>query len=55
MFLSHTPSLIHVLEFIHHGPQSKGAVDTRLSKEFDWIHRIRSQIPLGMNAIDSAY
>ena len=46
---------IHVLEFIHHGPQSEGAVDTRLSKEFDWIHRIRSQIPLGMNAIDSAY
>ena len=46
---------IRVLEFIHHGPQSEGAVDTRLSKEFDWIHRIRSQIPLGMNAIDSAY
>ena len=46
---------IHVLEFIHHGPQSEGAVDTHISKEFDRIHRLRSQIPLGMNAIDSAY
>ena len=45
---------IHVLEFIHHGPQSEGAMDTRLSKEFDWIHHIYSQITLGMNAIDSS-
>ena len=39
---------IHVLEFIHDGPHNEMALERRLQTEFDWIHKIRSQIPLGI-------
>ena len=46
---------ISVLSFVHQGPDSEAALQMRLRLEFDWIHRLRSQIPLGLNSIDSMY
>ena len=44
-----------VLSFVHQGPDSEAALQMRLRLEFDWIHKLRSQIPLGLNSIDSMY
>ena len=46
---------ISVLSFVHQGPDSEAALQMRLRLEFDWIHKLRSQIPLGLNSIDSMY
>ena len=46
---------ISILSFVHQGPDSEAALQMRLRLEFDWIHRLRSQIPLGLNLIDSMY
>ena len=46
---------IHILEFIHSNTERVETKDTRLNREFDWIHRMRCQIPKGLNAIDSMY
>ena len=46
---------IHILEFIHSKTERDVTKDSRLHREFDWIHRMRSQIPKGLNSIDSMY
>ena len=39
---------ISVLSFVHQGPDSKAALQMKLPLEFDWIQRLRSQIPFGL-------
>ena len=46
---------ISILSFVHQGPDSEAALQMRLRLEFDWIHKLRSQIPLGLNSMDSMY
>ena len=44
---------IHVLQFINYDTKKDGTKSHRLKTEFDWIHRLRTQIPLGLNTIDT--
>ena len=46
---------IHILEFVHASTERDNTKDKRTQLEFDWIHRMRSQIPKGLNSIDSLY
>ena len=46
---------IHVLTLINNDVNKEQTKGIRLRLEFDWIHRQRSQIPLGLNTIDSDY
>ena len=46
---------IHVLEFIKIDAQTPESKSLRLKTEFSLIQRLRTQIPLGMNTIDSDY
>ena len=46
---------IHILEFVHASTEHDNTKDKRTQLEFDWIHRMRSQIPKGLNSIDSLY
>ena len=43
---------IHILWFINHDAKKDETKNIRLRYEFDWIHRLRTQIPLGLNTID---
>ena len=44
---------IHVLEFIKNDAQRPETKSLLLKAEYSWIQRLRTQIPLGMNTIDS--
>ena len=46
---------IHVLWFINHDAKRDDTKNIRLKYEFDWIHCLRTQIPLGLNTIDNEY
>ena len=46
---------IHVLDFMYGNIERRDTKEKRLQREFDWIHRMRSQIPKGLNSIDSIY
>ena len=46
---------IHVLWFINHDAKQNKTKTIRLKYEFDWIHCLRTQIPLGLNTIDNEY
>ena len=46
---------IHVLEFIKSDVQKPETRSYRLRSEYSWIQRLRTQIPLGMNTIDTDY
>ena len=46
---------IHVLDFVRASTYRTDTKDKRAQLEFDWIHRMRSQIPKGLNSIDSLY
>ena len=46
---------IHVLWFIKHDAKKDYTKNIRLKYEFDWIHCLRTQIPLGLNTIDTEY
>ena len=43
---------IHVLDFIHCPPESMGAAYLRDKIEFNWIHRLKTQKPLGINMLE---
>ena len=43
---------VHVLSFITHPPDSRTALNMRLRFELDWIHRLRTTLPRGLNAMD---
>ena len=46
---------IHILWFINHDAKKDYTKNLRLKYEFDWIHSLRTQIPLGLNTIDTEY
>ena len=43
---------VHVLSFITHPPDSRTALNMQLRFELDWIHRLRTTLPRGLNAMD---
>ena len=43
---------IYILDFIHITPDSEAALQERLRKESDWIHRLRTPAPWGLNYMD---
>jgi hypothetical protein len=46
---------IHIVEFIHTPPDHKLAKATRLEKESNWIHRLRTVSPMGLNIKDNTH
>ena len=44
---------IHILDFIHRAPRSEEAKYTRDHIEMNWVHRLHTQQPLGMNTMDT--
>ena len=46
---------IHILTLINNDVKKEETKGIRLRTEFDWIHRLRTQIPLGLNTIDTDY
>lgn len=43
---------IHILDYIRAPPDSATAAVLRDKKEYTWIQRLRSQIPMGINTMD---
>ena len=43
---------VHILDFIYAFPDSKRAALMRNETEFRWIHRLRTQLPMGINTMD---
>ena len=46
---------ISVLDFVYRHPLSDRALELRLLIEFNWIHRLKTQTPKGMNTMDNQY
>ena len=46
---------IHVLSLINRDAKKDDTEGIRLHTELDWIHCLRTQIPLGLNTIDCDY
>ena len=44
---------VYILDFVYDHPLSKRALKLRLSIEFNWIHRLGTTAPNGMNTMDS--
>ena len=44
---------IHILDFIHLHPNFKEALYIRNHVEMNWIHRLHTQQPIGMNTMDA--
>ncbi len=43
---------IHILDFIYTAPKSSLGLTLRLQIEFNWIHRLCTILPLGLNTKD---
>ncbi len=43
---------VHILDFIYAFPDSQLAAMLRDETEFRWIHRLRTQLPMGINTMD---
>ena len=43
---------IHILDFIFSHPKADHSVTLRLQIEFNWIHRLRTMLPSGLNTKD---
>ena len=46
---------VYILDFIYSHPESKRANTLRLMIEYNWIQRLQSQSPNGMNILDHKY
>ena len=46
---------VHILDFIHSHPRSDRGKKLRLKIEFNWIHRLKTQSPWGLNTLDNRY
>ena len=44
--------IVHILDFIYAFPDTRRAAILRDETEFKWIHRLRSQLPMGINTMD---
>ena len=45
---------LHILDFIYAAPNSEFGRALRDEIEFHWIHRLRSQLPHGINTMDKS-
>ena len=45
----------YILDYIYKHPESKRAKTLRNKLEFNWIHRLQTQSPQGMNVLDNRY
>ncbi len=43
---------IHIVDFIHVHPKSDYGITLRLQIEFNWIQRLRTMLPMGLNTKD---
>ncbi len=43
---------IHIVDFIHVHPKSSHGITLRLQIEFNWIQRLRTMLPMGLNTKD---
>ena len=43
---------VHILDFIYAFPDSRRAAILRNETEFHWIHRLCTQLPMGINTMD---
>ena len=50
-----TDMKVYILDFVYDHPESKSAKKLRLSIEFNWIHRLGTVAPKGLNTMDSVY
>ena len=46
---------VYILDFVYEHPTSKRAKSLRLKIEFNWIHRLGTVAPRGLNTMDSVY
>ena len=46
---------VYILDFVYEHPESKPANKLRKNIEWNWIQRLRTTIPLGMNIMESRY
>ena len=46
---------VHILDFIYCHPNSDRGKQLRLRIEFNWIHRLKTSSPWGLNTLDSRY
>ena len=46
---------VHIVDFIYEHSDSKRAQSLRNTIEFNWIHKIHSQAPKGLNTLDNRY
>ena len=46
---------IHVLDFIYAPATAEYCQDLRLQLEFNWIHRLRTMLPTGINTKEAPY
>ena len=47
--------MVHILDFTYEHPDSKRAKSLRNTIEFNWVQRIKSMAPLGLNTQDNIY
>ena len=46
---------VHIVDFIYEHPDSKRAQKLRNTIEFNWIHKLHTQAPNGLNTLDNRY
>ena len=46
---------VHIVDFIYEHPDSKKALSLRNTIEFNWIHRLQTSAPQGLNTLDNRY
>ena len=45
----------HILDFIERHPKSQRAEELRLLIEYNWIHKMKTATPRGLNVMDSKF
>ena len=46
---------IHIVDFIYQHPESKRAKTLGNTLEFNWVNRLRTQAPNGLNTLENRY
>ena len=46
--------MVHIVEFIYAFPEAKYSATLRDQHEFKWMHRLRTQLPMGINTMDKS-
>ncbi len=48
----HDDVMVHIVEFIYAFPEAKFSATLWDQREFKWMHRLRTQLPMGINTMD---